>query len=50
MITGMIEWIALGFVVFIVLLFIIRGFCLIGPIKSASLLKTCSAKKCLKDK
>lgn len=28
---GMMEWILLAIVVFIALIFILRGFCLIGP-------------------
>ena len=45
MITGMIEWIALSFVVFIVLLFILRGFCLIGPNQVGILTKNMFGKK-----
>ncbi len=45
MMTGMIGWIALGFVVFIVLLRILRGFCLIGPNQVGILTKNMFGKK-----
>jgi regulator of protease activity HflC (stomatin/prohibitin superfamily) len=44
-ITGMIGWIALGFGVFIVLLFVLKGFCLIGANAVGILTKNMFGKK-----
>ena len=43
--TGMIGWIVLGFVVFIVLLLILQGFCLIGANQVGILTKNMFGKK-----
>ena len=42
---GLIEWIASGFAVFIVLIFIIKGFCLIGANEVGILTKNMLGKK-----
>lgn len=45
MITGMTEWIGLGIVAFIVFMFIVRGFCLIGPNQVGILTKNMFGRK-----
>src|SRR5512136_264067 len=45
MITGMMEWTVLSIVVFIALLIILRGFCLIGPNQVGILTKNMFGKK-----
>ncbi len=45
MITGMIEWTVLGIIVFILLLFILKGFCLIGAYQVGILTKNMFGRK-----
>jgi len=43
--TGMTEWLGIGIVAFIVFMFIVRGFCLIGPNQVGILTKNMLGKK-----